>query len=191
MRPHAFVPTFFAASIGFALAAGCSKDKAPVEKLADQIAASNSAKAAEESASANVVDPKEQKFATLLKSMRERNVAFMTSLQKLYAPEGQTEVANFKTFFPKDAKGQKEANDLSKEAVFTGKEGMAITNFDVNDVTLDDKLAHSTADIFEKQMQRGKPRCITYKLQWDDQGGTAFVRTAKTDMLVVPCDQPK
>ena len=191
MRPHALFAPLLAASFGLSLAAGCDKDKAPVEKLADQIAASNSAKAAAESASVNVVDPKEQKYATLLKAMRDRNVAFMTSLQKLYAPQGQDEVANFKSFFPKDAKAQKEADDLSKEAVFTGKEGMAITNFDVNDVTLDDKLSHSTADIWEKQMQRGKPRCLTYKLQWDDQGGGAFVRTAKTDLLVVPCDLPK
>jgi hypothetical protein len=191
MRPHALSAALFVASMGLPLAVGCTKEKAPVEKLADQIAASNSAKAAAESASVNVVDPKEQKYATLLKAMRDRNVAFMTSLQKLYAPEGKDEVANFKTFFPKDAKGQKEADDLSKEAVFTGKEGMAITNFDVNDITLDDKLSHSTAYIFEKQMQRGKPRCITYKLQWDDQGGSAFVRTAKTDLLVVPCDQAK
>ena len=191
MRPHALIAPLLAASFGLLLAAGCDKEKAPVEKLADQIAASNSAKKAEESASANVVDPKEQKFAALLKSMRDRNVAFMTSLQKLYAPQGQDEVANFKTFFPKDAKGQKEADELSKEAVFTGKEGMAITNFEVNDITLDDKLSHSTAHVWEKQMQRGKPRCLTYVLQWDDQGGTAFVRTAKTDMLVVPCDMPK
>lgn len=190
MRPHAFALPLAAASLGLFVAVGCDKDKAPVEKLADQIAASNSAKAAAESASVNIVDPKELKYATLLKAMRERTVAFMTSLQKLYAPQGQDEVANFKSFFPKDAKGQKEADDLSKEAVFTGKEGMAITNFDVNDVTLDDKLAHSTADVFEKQMQRGKPHCLTYKLQWEDQGGT-FVRTAKTDMLVVPCDAPK
>jgi len=193
MRPHAFSLTFvtcFVVSLGVVVAAGCDKDKAPVEKLADQIAASNSAQKAAESASVNIVDPKEQKYATLLKAMRDRNVAFMTSLQKLYAPEGADEVANFKTFFPKDAKGQKEADDLAKEAVFTGKEGMAITNFDVDDVNLDDKLAHATASIAETQMQRGKPRCLTYKLQWEDQGGT-FVRTAKTDLLVVPCDAPK
>lgn len=183
MRPPVLLLT---AAFGVVVAVACSKEKAQVEKLADDLAASNSAKQAAESASVNVVDPKEQKYATLLKAMRERNVAYMTSLQKLYAPGGKDELPNFVSFFPKDAKGKKEGSDLGNEAVFTGKEGMAITNFEVNDVTLDDQLAHSTASIFEKQMQRGKPRCLTYKLQWEDQGGT-FVRTAKADMLVVPC----
>lgn len=178
------------ALLAFVPFVACDKEKAPVEKLADQLAASNSAEKAKQAESVNVVDPKEQKFAALLKSMRERNVAFMTSLQKLYTPGGSDEVANFKSFFPRDDKGKKEADDLSKEAVFTGKEGMAIASFDVNDVTLNDTMNHCTADIFEKQMQRGKPRCLTYKLQWDDQGGT-FVRTAKTDILVVPCDLNK
>jgi len=188
MRPLlALVPALL---LGVIVAVGCDKEKAPVEKLADQLAASNSAEKAKEAASVNVIDPKEQKFAALLKSMRERNVAFMTSLQKLYTPGGADEVANFKSFFPRDDKGRKEAVDLSKEAVFTGKEGMAIASFDVNDVQLNDKMDHCTADIFEKQMQRGKPRCLTYKLQWDDQGGV-FVRTAKTDLLVVPCDLNK
>jgi hypothetical protein len=131
-------------------------------------------------------DPKELAYAKLRKDLKDRNVGYLTSLQKIYGGAPKEEEATFQSYFQKTPEAQKEASDIYKEASFTGKEGMSISSFEIGDLTLDEKLTHGTVDVSETQMQRGKPRCVIYKLQWDDKGGT-FYRTAKTDLQIVPC----
>lgn len=171
----------FALPLSIALlsvAPGCEKEK-------PKVAAVDAAPSASSSAAEVVVDPKEAKYAELRKDLKDRNLAYLTSLQKIYGGD-KGELATFKGFFPKTKEGEKEASGLVDEAAFTGKEGMSISTFTVDDIELDEKLEHCTAAISEKQMQRGKPRCVIYKLKWESQAGT-FVRTAKTDVNVIDC----
>jgi hypothetical protein len=164
--------------------AGCDKEQKPSGAGAPSASVTVTASVA---ASVDAApDPKELKYAKLRKDLKDKNLAYLTSLQKIYGGAGKDEETTWKAYFPKTKEGQKEADDIFKEAAFTGKEGMSITTFEINDLSFDEKLAHCTADISEKQMQRGKPRCVIYKLQWEDQGGT-FVRTAKTDLNIIPC----
>ncbi|MEO7096928.1 MAG: hypothetical protein ABI175_26955, partial [Polyangiales bacterium] len=173
----------FAAALA-PLAGGCD-DKQPKPGAPTAASASTSAPAVVASVDA-APDPKEVKYAKLRKDLKDRNLAFLTSLQKIYGGAGKDEETTWKAYFPKTKEGAKEADDIFKEAAFTGKEGMSITGFDVSDLSFDEKLLHCTADVSEKQMQRGKPRCVIYKLQWEEQAGV-FVRTAKTDMNIIPC----
>ncbi|GAC1548912.1 MAG: hypothetical protein NVS3B10_12420 [Polyangiales bacterium] len=167
---------------------GCDKDgKSSVERRAEEIAASASAQKAAASVSASAPDPQEQKYAAALGLLRDKNVAYMTSLQKLYTRDGKDEEPTFRAFFPQTKEGEKTARELIKEAEFTGREGMAIAKFDVGELSLDDKMTHASADVTETQMQRGKPRCIRYKLQWQSQGGASFARTDKTELQIIPC----
>jgi hypothetical protein len=166
------------------LSAGCDKEQKKSAPAAGS--ASTSAAPAVVTSVDAAPDPKEAKYAKLRKDLKDKNLAYVTSLQKIYGGTGKDEETTWKAYFPKSKEGQKEADDIFKEAAFTGKEGMSITSFEVSDVSFDEKLLRCTADVSEKQMQRGKPRCVIYKLQWEEQSGS-WVRTAKTDLNIVPC----
>jgi len=163
---------------------GC-QEKMGVEKRAEQIAASASATT---SASVSAApDPKEERYAKLRKDLKDRTLQYMSTLQRIYLTGKKEDMDAFRAFFPATKEAEKEANDITKEAAFVGKEGMAIKSFEVQEVTFDEKLQNSTVDLYEEEMQRGKPRCIIFKLKWRDDSGT-WHRTEKTPPKVVPCN---
>jgi hypothetical protein len=174
-----------------ALAMGCQvigcQEKMGVEKRAEQIAAEKASASASASAkAAEPPDPKEQKYAAARKAVKERTVAHLTALQKIYGGVPESERLAFRGYFPDTKEGIKEADDISKEAAFAGKEGMSITKFDVNDVNFDEKVELGTVDVAVDESQRGKPRCVIYKLEWREQSGT-WKRVNRKDFRIVPC----
>ncbi|MGZ3418045.1 MAG: hypothetical protein ACXWUG_03205 [Polyangiales bacterium] len=168
------------------LAMGC-QEKMGVEKRAEEIAAQKASASASASAkAAEPPDPKEQKYAAAIKAVRERTIAHLTALQKIYQGVPESERLAFRSYFPDTKEGIKDADEISKEAAFTGKEGMSIKKFDVNDVNFDEKIETGTVDVAVEESQRGKPRCITYKIDWKEQSG-AWRRVLRKDFRIVPC----
>ena len=96
------------------------------------------------------------------------------------------EISSFRDFFPSTKEGEKDADELSREAAFTGKEGMSIKRFELQDLNFDPGLTVGTTLFFVEESQRGKPRCTTYKLDWKDFGGS-WKRIARKDFRIVPC----
>ncbi len=177
-----------AALAGLTLGSGCDKEKSGAEKLADQLAAQNASASAAAKASASVPDPKEERYAKIRKQVRERGIAHMTALQKIYTGVPDAEVWSFREWFPSTKEGEKDADELAREAAFTGKEGMSIKRFDLLDVNFDAALTTGTTELFLEESQRGKPRCTTYKIDWKDIGGS-WKRVARRDFRIVPCTQ--
>lgn len=176
--------------IALASALSCTvlacQDKMPVEKRAEQMAASASASASA-SGSTAPPDPKEERYAKLRKDLKDRSLDYLTTLQRIYVTGTKEDIAKFRTFFPATKEGEKEADAISKEAAFVGKEGMSIKRHEISELALDDKMQSCTVDVFEEESQRGKPRCIIYKLKWKEEG-SAWHRMEKTPPKVVPCD---
>lgn len=155
-----------------------------MEKRAEQM---TSAKASASQSASAAPDPKEERYAKLNKELKERSLAYLTTLQRIYLTGTKEDIAAFRAYFPDTKEAEKEANDISKEAAFVGKEGMSLKHFQVEDLKFDEKLQSCTVDIYEEESQRGKPRCIIYKLKWRDDNNT-WHRVEKTPPKVVPCN---
>ncbi|MBI2392974.1 MAG: hypothetical protein HYV09_25550 [Deltaproteobacteria bacterium] len=165
---------------------GCNQQMG-VEKRAEALAAAASASAAAAKASAAVPDPKEQKYAAALKTVRERQMAQLSALSKVYEGATDDDRKAFRDFFAPAKETEKEADDLFKEAQFAGKEGMVVKKYEVQDVKLDPNITAATTDVYVEDVQRGKRRCTIYKVDWKDFDGK-WRRTARRDFRVIPCE---
>ena len=162
------------------------QEKMRAEKRAEEMAkATESAKAAA-SASASAPDPKEQQYANARKAVLERAKAHMAALSKLYQGVSEEERKKFADFFGPEKEAQAEADTLSKEAVFAGKQGMAIRKWDITGDQLDPQVTLATVDVFVQESQRGKDRCTLYKLDWK-QFGSEWKRVARRDFRIIDC----
>lgn len=183
--PHALLllPLAIAVSASFL---GCN-EKMKAEQRAEEAEKQKAAASASAAAAASAPDPKEELYAKSVKAVRERAVAHMTALQRLYQSGTDADQKAFREWFPDTPEGLKDADEISKEAAFTGKEGMSIKRFDVQDVNFDATVTTGTTDVFVEESQRGKPRCTIYKLDWKQSGG-AWRRVARRDFRIVPCE---
>jgi hypothetical protein len=176
------VATAFAAAI----APGCKDQKSGAEKLAEQMAASNAAASASQSASVAAPDPNEQRFATVLKASRERALAYMSVYQAVEKSSGaKADVEKLRAFF---ANGDKAADKAVEDATFQGKQGVPMTDFEVQSNDCDMKTSTCSASIWEKQSQRGKFVCFSYKLTFSIVGDALYWKD-KSIPLMVPCEQ--
>lgn len=183
MRPLAFVGLL---GLGL-LWAGCKDEKMGVEKRAEEIAKAAASASVAASASAAAPDPKELKYAAALKGLRERQLAQLVALQKLYQTGTEDDRKAFKEFFAATKEGEKEADELSKEAAFAGKEGMSLKKYEVQDAKLDATMAGGTTDVYVEETQRGKGRCTIYKVEWKDFDGK-WRRVRRYDFRIIPCE---
>lgn len=179
-RWNVLVPALLAAAT-----AGC-QDKTNAQKMAEQAASAKASAQASASASAAVKDPNEEKFAKARKDVKERAIAHMTALQKLYTGVPESERLAFRQFFPPTKEGQKVFDELSKEAVFVGKEGMSIRKWELEEVDVTGGADEATTGVFQEETQRGKTRCTRFKLVWK-LVSSAWVRTDRIKFEVVPC----
>lgn len=157
-----------------------------VEKRAEEIAKQTASAKASASASAAIPDPKEEKYAAARKSLLERAKAQMAALQKLYKGVTEEERQSFKSHFATTKEGEKEADELSKEAVFAGKQGMSIKRYELTNDQLDPSMTKGTVDVFVEESQRGKERCTTYRLDFE-LFANEWRRTNRRDFRIVPC----
>ncbi len=171
--------------VSIVVVGGC-QEKMNAEKLADQAASAKASASAVASASASVKDPNEEKFAKARKDVKDRATAHMTALQKLYTGVPEAERVAFRQFFPKTKEGEKVADELSKEAVFVGKEGMSIRKWEIEDVDVKGGADEGTTGVFQEETQRGKTRCTRFKLVWKLEAAT-WVRSDRIKFEVVPC----
>ena len=176
----------YSVSLALVFSIVACKEKMGAEVLAEQVASAKASSVASASASASVKDPEEEKFAKARKEMKDRVVAHMTALQKLYAGVPEAERLAFRAYFPKTKDGEKMADEFSKEAVFVGKEGMSIRKWDVEEVEIKAGSDDATSNIYQEETQRGKPRCVRYKLVWKRQGGV-WVRVDRIKFELAPC----
>ncbi|MGZ3424026.1 MAG: hypothetical protein ACXVEE_39560 [Polyangiales bacterium] len=167
--------------------AGCQQEKSKAEKHAEEMAAEKASASAAAKASAAVVDPKEEKFAAARKALKERASAQMTALEKLYRGATEADRTAFREFFAPTKEGEKDADAVSKEAVVAAKDtGASIKKWEIQDLSVDSELTSGVVDVYVEESQAGKARCVTYKLDWKDFGGT-FKRTARRDFRIVSC----
>ncbi len=163
------------------------QEKMRAEQRAEEAEKQKAAASASAAAAAATPDPKEELYAKSVKAVRERAIAHMTALQRLYQSGTEADRKAFRDWFPDTPEGQKDADEISKEATFTGKEGMAIKRFEVQDVNFDAAVTTGTTDVWVEESQRGKPRCTVYKLDWKQSGG-AWRRVARRDFRIIPCE---
>ncbi|MFI5303061.1 MAG: hypothetical protein ACHREM_33645, partial [Polyangiales bacterium] len=162
-------------SIAFAAVltlAACNEEKSKAVAMAENAAASASASAKAKSAASAEVDPKELRFREVTKSLTERTTAYLVAMQKLYdnkSPERRTALT---TFFPKGEAGEKEAKVFVDEVEFAGTQGMTLRAFEVTDATPAATLDGGTIHVTQTEVNRGKTRCVSYKVVWKEEAGT-------------------
>jgi len=162
------------------------QEKMGVEKRAEELAKAHESAKVAASASASAPDPKEQQYANARKAVLERAKAHMAALAKLYQGVSEDERKKFKDFFAPTKEAEQEAEELSKEAVFAGKQGMGIRRWDITGDQLDPQMTLGTTDVFVQESQRGKDRCTLYKLDWK-QFGSDWKRVARRDFRIIDC----
>lgn len=167
--------------------AGCDQGKSKAEKHADDMAAEKASASAAAKASAATVDPKEAKFAANRKAVKDRATAHMTALEKLYRGASDGERAAFREFFPATKEGEKESDEVSKEAVVAAKNtNMSLKKWELQDLNFDADMTTGTTEMLVEESQNGKSRCVTYKLDWKELSGT-WRRVARRDFRIVAC----
>jgi hypothetical protein len=173
--------------VALAGALGGCREKMRAEQRAEDLAKEKAAASASAAAAASIPDPREERYAAARKAVRDRAVAHLTALQKIYEGVSEAERVAFRDWFAPTKEGEKEADELSKEAAFAGKAGMTIRRFEVHDVNFDPAVTLGTVDAWIEESQRGKARCTIYKLDFREVGGT-WRRVARRDFRIVPCE---
>lgn len=172
------------------LAGGCQQEKSKAEKHADEMAAEKASAAAAAKASAAIPDPKEEKYAALRKSLKDRASAQLGALEKLYLGASEADRTAYRAFFAPDKEGEKAADDESKEAMVAAKATKAsIKKWEVSEVNLDSAQTKGTVDVAVEEAQAGgkaASRCVVYKTDWQEFDGT-WRRVARRDFRIVPC----
>jgi hypothetical protein len=167
---------------------GCQQEKSRAEKHADDLAAQKASASAAAKASAEVVDPKEEKYKAMRKSLKDRATAQMGALEKMYLGASEAERTAYRDYFPPTKEGEKDADDESKEAVVANKATkMTLKKWELSDVNLDATQTTGTVDVAVEESQAGnKARCVVYKTDWKEFAGT-WKRVARRDFRIVPC----
>lgn len=166
---------------------GCQQEKSKAEKHAEELAAEKAAASAAAKASAAVPDPKEEKYAAMRKTLKDRATDHMKALEKLYITGTEADRTAFRDFFPPTKEGEKEADDTSKEALVAAKNTkMSIKKWEIQDLNFDATQTTGTTDIAVEEQQAGANRCVVYKLDWKELSGS-WRRVARRDFRIVPC----
>jgi hypothetical protein len=167
-------------------AIGC-QEKSKAEQHAEDMAAQKASASAAAKASAEVTDPKEEKYAAARKALKERASAQMSAEEKLYKSGTEADQKAFRDYFAPTKEGEKDADQVSKEVVIAAKNtGASIKKWELVDVSIDSEMTGGVVDVSVEELQAGKSRCVTYKTDWKDFGGT-FKRTARREFRIVPC----
>jgi len=155
------------ALVGLALAgAGCDKEKSGAEKLAEQIAASNSAQKAATSASNAKPDPAEQKYKERKASL-ERTVTDMKADEAhVMAKDPAATPGILRHYFEPGADGDKLAKDLEAKRLEDGKDGIVLKNAKIGDTRLQGNLEDAEIDVIEKDTAKGADACFMHTMKW-------------------------
>lgn len=169
---------------------GCEQGKSKAEKHAEDMAAQKASASAAAKASAAEVDPKEAQYAANRKALKDRVTAHMTALEKLYHGATDADRTAFRDYFPPTKEGEKEADDVSKEAVVAAKAtNMTLKKWEIADLNFDATQTTGTTDVAVEESQNGKARCVVYKLDWQQLSGS-WRRVARKDFRIVACTPP-
>jgi hypothetical protein len=156
-----------AAIVGVAIVgAGCDKEKSGAEKLAEQIAASNSAQKAASSASNSKPDPAEQKYKERKTSL-ERTVTEMKADEAhVMAKDPAATPGILRHYFEAGADGDKAAKDLEAKRIEDGKDGIVLKNVKIADTRLAGNLEDAEIDVVEKDTAKGADACFMHTQKW-------------------------
>ncbi len=169
----------------------CNEEKSKAVDMAEKAAASASASAAAKTAASAEVDPKEARFKEVTKALTERTTAYLVAMQKLYDGKAPEKRAALSAFFPKGDQGEKDAKTFVDEVEFAGTQGMTLRAFEVSDATPTIALDGGTIHVAQTEVNRGKTRCVSYKVVWKEESGTLVRQPIDPKTwAIVPCTQP-
>lgn len=168
---------------------GCNEQKSSVEKRAEEMAKANASATAAASASASAApDPAEAKFAAALKASRSRAHEFMTVYKDVETATGQkADLDKLRTYFAPGPDGDKLAKEVGDKAIFSGKQGVPVVEFEIQSNDCDLKSSTCTVGVWEKQSQRGKFACYTFNLKLSILSDQLYWKE-KSIPIIVPCD---
>lgn len=166
MRPP--VPWFPCLGLVFGLlaAVGCEKEKSGAEKLAEAIAASNSAQKVAASASASTVDPAEQKYAERKKSLEQTATEMKADESRILAADPNATPGLLRKYFADGADGDKLAKDLEAKCKKLHTEGIRISKTTVSETRLQGNLEDAEIELLEEAAGKGSTNCFLYTQVW-------------------------
>ncbi len=157
-----------AALVGVALAAGgCdNKEKSGVEKLADQMAASNSAQKQAASASAAQPDPAEQKYKERKTTLERTVTEKMADEAHVMAKDPAATPGILRHYFEAGADGDKLAKDLEAKRKKDGEDGIVLKSAKISDTRLAGNLEDAEIDVVERDTSKGADACLLHTQAW-------------------------
>jgi hypothetical protein len=145
---------------------GCDKEKTGAEKLAEQIAASNSAQKAAASASNAQPDPAEQKYKERKTSL-ERTVTEMKEDEAhVMAKDPAATPGILRRYFESGPDGDKAMQDLEAKRKKDGVDGIVLKHAKIADTRLAGNLEDAEIDVVEKDTAKGADACFMHTQTW-------------------------
>lgn len=163
MRP--LVP-LFSIVLGLLAAVGCDKEKSGAEKLAEALAASNSAQKVVASASASQIDPAEQKYAERKKSLEQTALELKADESRIMAADANATPGMLRKYFADGAEGDKLAKDLEAKCKKLHVDGIRITKTTVSETRLQGNLEDAEIEVLEEAAGKGSTNCFLYTQTW-------------------------
>lgn len=153
-------------SLGVVFAIGCDKEKSGAEKLAEQLAASNSAEKAKASASAAQPDPAEVKYKERKTSL-EKTVTEMKADEAHVMSHGPAATPGIlRHYFESGADGDKAAKDLEAKRKKDGDDGIVLKTAKISDTRLSGTLEDAEIDVVEQDTAKGADACVMSTQVW-------------------------
>lgn len=153
-----------ALSAGLLLASvACDKEKSQVEKLADQLASSNSAARASVDAAP---DPAELKY-------RERKVSLEQTVSSLKSDEAHVMAKDpvatpgiLRHYFPDGPDGDRAASELEAKRKKDGEGGYRIHETKIVETRVTGTMEDAEIDVQEETVSKGNSACLLYSQSW-------------------------
>ncbi len=182
MRPWSacLPPLLFVVPVASTLAlGGCEKEKSKAEKLAEELAASNSAAKVVVSASASQVDPAEQKYAERKKSLEQTAIEMKADESRIMNTDPALVPGALRKYFPAGADGDAAFKTLDDKCKKLKVDGIRITKTTIKETRLQGNLEDAEIEVLEEAAGKGSTNCFLYTQVWKWTGAKWVYKSLK------------
>lgn len=145
---------------------GC-EEKMGVEKRAEEIAKSASAQKAAQSASAEVVDPAEQKYKDRKVSLEKAIKVYRADVVHMLAGDAEAKPGLLRQHFASGADNDKVVKELEEKLKKDSKEGIRLTKvIEPMDIKLLAPFDDAEVDVIEQRASKNTNACFQYSERW-------------------------
>jgi hypothetical protein len=164
---HAPLLVAAALSLGAVISTVGCEEKMGVEKRAEEIAKSASAQKAIQSASAQEVDPAEQKYKDRKASLEKAIKAYRADIVHMLAGDADAKSGLLRQHFASGAENDKFVKELEEKLKKDSKDGVRLTKVvEPMDIKLLAPFDDAEVDVTEQRASKNTNACFQYSERW-------------------------